>query len=150
MEKINIIKKRNVIFIITIGIAAANLSSLIFPALIVSLSANTEIFIKNPLTPGIWAIPILIVSISILFFGIMYKTNHLPKIIYKAIKFLSDFEISKRTTFFIILITLIIYIALTIPEAQCDLPQADLHSRDLRYLLFPAFRNAIVRTAADP
>ena len=116
MEKINIIKKRNVIFIITIGIAAANLSSLIFPALIVSLSANTEILIKNPLTPGIWAIPILIVSISILFFGIMYKTNRLPKIIYKAIKFLSDFEISKRTTFFIILITLIIYIALTIPE----------------------------------
>ena len=82
-------------FLITLGIVGISIISVIFPALIISntyeLPNNLEPFETSP-----WALPILISIISLLSLGFLYKNKKLPSYFNSGIKFILNFEISKK------------------------------------------------------
>ena len=107
-----------IIFICTISIVLFSLVSVIFPALIISVTsplAEVESFEFGALT-----IPFLIISFVLFSVGILYKQNILSGTISNGINFILDFEISKNITIIIGIVLLIIYIGFTIPELLVD------------------------------
>jgi len=103
------------VFVIAISIVSINLISVLFPALISALTSGSQISI-DPLEPGIWAIPVLVTNIVILFFGILYYSKKLPKVIPNFGKFILNFEVSKRIAGIVIIILIVTYVALTVQE----------------------------------
>ncbi len=98
------------IFIITISIVLLSLVSVIFPALIVRTFSPIE---NSPITPwevGPLAFPLILTNI--IFFGIVlaYYKNKLPLLITKVIKFIFNFEVSRKVAFVVIVALLGIYI----------------------------------------
>ena len=109
----------NAVFGFSISITIVSTIAIIFPALLVALSVNYEISI-SPFELGAWAIPFFIVNIFILGFGLMYFYSDRQSKIHNAIKFIQNFEISKKVTLFCILIILAVYIVFTIDELNFD------------------------------
>lgn len=109
----------NAVFGFSILITIVSTIAIIFPALLVALSVNYEISI-SPFELGAWAIPFFIVNIFILGFGLMYFYSDRQSKIRNAIKFIQNFEISKKVTLFCILIILAVYIVFTIDELNFD------------------------------
>ena len=111
-------KTPSIVFICTVSIVLFSLVSVIFPALIISITSpfsDVESFEIGALT-----IPFLIVSIVLFSIGILYKQNKLSNAISNRINFVLDFEISKNVTIIIGIILLAIYIGVTIPELLID------------------------------
>ena len=107
-----------IVFICTISIVLFSLVSVIFPALIISITsplAEVESFEFGALT-----IPFLIISFVLFSIGILYKQNKLSGTISNGINFILDFEISKNLAIIVGIILLIIYIGFTIPELLVD------------------------------
>ena len=106
-------------FLVTLGIVGISVFSVIFPAFIIS---NTYEF-PNDLDPfeiSPWTVPIIISSFSLLALGFLYKHEKLPHQLYSGIKFILNFEISKKTTIILGIIILGIYIGLSSSELFLD------------------------------
>jgi len=106
-------------FLVTLGIVGISVFSVIFPAFIIS---NTYEF-PNDLDPfeiSPWTVPIIISSFSLLALGFLYKHEKLPHQLYSGIKFILNFEISKKTAIILGIIILGIYIGLSSSELFLD------------------------------
>jgi len=107
------------VFLATLGIVGISIISVIFPALIIS---NTYQF-PNDLDPfeiSPWTSLIIISSSSLLGLGFLYKNEKLPSQLYSGIKFLLNFEISKKIAIISGIIILGFYIGLSFDELFLD------------------------------
>ncbi len=66
--------------------------------------------------PGLFAIPIIITNLALLAIGIAYRKKKLPEIFVSSIRFIFNFEISKKIALVAIIILIGIYISLTAQE----------------------------------
>ena len=106
-------------FLVTIGIVGISIISVIFPALIIS----TTYEFPNDLEPfetSPWLFPIVISIISLLSLGFLYKNEKLPSSFYCGIKFILNFEISKRVAIITGIIILGLYIGFSSNELFLD------------------------------
>ena len=101
------------VFLVTIGVVGLSVISMIFPALIIS---GTYEFPNelDPFETSPWALPIIASSIILFVVGFLYKTNNFPITLSNGIKFILNFEISKKTSIIIGIIILSIYIGFSI------------------------------------
>ena len=106
-------------FLVTLGLVGISVLSVIFPALIIS---NTYEFPNDlePFETSPWTFPIIISSSSLLALGFLYKNEKLPPHLYSGIKFLLNFEISKKTAIITGIIILGLYIGLSFGELFLD------------------------------
>ena len=124
-KKSQITKKRSialnlVVFLITLEIVLISLTAVVFPALITRTVSPVAISIVDPLEPGILTIPILLTNFVILGLGIAYFKGKLPNQITKSIKFIFNFEVSKKVAFVVLVVILGLYIAFTINELSSE------------------------------
>jgi len=108
------------VFLITLEIVLISLTAVVFPALITRTVSPVAISIVDPLEPGILAFPILLTNFVILGVGIAYFKGKLPNQITKSIKFIFNFEVSKKVAFVVLVIILGLYIAFTINELSSE------------------------------
>jgi len=93
------------------------LASTAFPALILRMMGGIEDNIGiNPLEPGFYFAPLIIVNFSLLFLGILHHKKKLPNLLKRSIKFIFNFELSTTATFFIILILIGLYLVFAVGE----------------------------------
>ena len=106
-------------FLVTLGIVGISVFSVIFPAFIIS---NTYEFPNDldPFETSPWTFPIIISSFSLLTLGFLYKNEKLPSQLYSGIRFILNFEISKKTAIISGIIILGIYIGLSSSELFLD------------------------------
>ena len=107
------------VFLATICVVGLSVISMIFPALIISVTYE----FPNELEPfeiSPWAFPIVLSSIILLTIGFLYQKNYLPSAISTGIKLILNFEISKKTSIIIGILILSIYIGFSIEELFLD------------------------------
>ena len=106
-------------FLVTLGIVGISITSVIFPALIIS---STYEFPNDldPFETSPWTAPIIISSFSLLTLGFLYKNEKLPPQLHSGIKFLLNFEISKKTAIIAGIIILGFYIGFSSSELFLD------------------------------
>ena len=104
-----------IVFALTLVVVVINLVSVFFPALIVTLTSGSESQI-NPFEPGAWAIPVLVTNAVFFCFVILYYEKSLPNAIRNSIKFILNFEISRKVAAIVIIILLGGYIAFTVQD----------------------------------
>ena len=106
-------------FLATLGIVGISIISVIFPALIIS---NTYEFPNDldPFETSPWTLPIIVSTSLLLAIGFLYKNEKLPSHFYSGIKFILNFEISKKTAIISGIILLGIYIGLSSGELFLD------------------------------
>jgi len=102
-------------FLVTFGIAGISIISVIFPALIISSTYEFPNELE-PFETSPWTLPIVISITSLLSFGFLYKNKKLPSIIYSGIKFILNFEISKKVAIISGIIILGLYIGFSSEE----------------------------------
>ena len=107
------------VFLVTIGVVGLSVISMIFPALIIS---GTYEFPNelDPFETSPWVLPIISSSIILFVVGFLHKTNNFPITLSNGIKFILNFEISKKTSIIIGIIILSIYIGFSIEELFLD------------------------------
>jgi len=88
-----------VIFLITISFVITSLISVVFPGLIVRSVSPIDFSPINPWEMGPMAAPLIITNLILLGVGIAYFKNKLPTFITKIIKFIFNFEVSKKSCF---------------------------------------------------
>ena len=106
-------------FLVTLGIVGISVFSVIFPAFIIS---NTYEFPNDldPFETSPWTLPIIVSTSLLLAIGFLYKNEKLPSHFYSGIKFILNFEISKKTAIISGIILLGIYIGLSSGELFLD------------------------------
>lgn len=104
-----------IVFIIALIVSGLSVTSLIFPALLVTGTSGSESQV-NSFEIGAWAIPFFIVNILILGLGITYYKKIFPKKVENGFKFILNFEVSRKVAIIVIIILLGIYVIFTIPE----------------------------------
>lgn len=109
-----------VVFLVTLEIVLISLTAVVFPALITRTVSPVAISIVDPLEPGILTIPILLTNFVMLGVGIAYYKAKLPNQIIKSIKFIFNFEVSKKVAFIVLVIILGVYISFTINELSSE------------------------------
>jgi len=106
-----------IVFLVTLIIVLISLISAVFPALLLRSFGGFEDNIGiNPFEIGIFAYPLLVTNFVLLGLGFLYVKHRLPQPIIKSIKFLFNFEVSPKVTFFVITILLGFYITLSVGE----------------------------------
>jgi len=109
----------NIVFLFTLGIILLSLVSIIFPALIISLTSvhesTLDSFEMGPLT-----FPLLVSSFVLLGCGLAYYKKWLPSTVSKPIEYFLNFEISRRIAFLVAIVLLSIYIGLTVGELSLN------------------------------
>ena len=103
------------VFIIALIVVVISILSLIFPALLVTITSGSESQV-NSFEIGAWAAPFFIINLLILGFGVIYYKKILPKKIEDGFKFILNFEVSRKVSLIVIIILLGIYLIFTIPE----------------------------------
>ena len=117
-EKVQVTKSRvitYVVFIFALAIVILNIISLVFPALLLTSVVSAESLI-NPFELGAWAIPFVLVNLSLLIFGFLYYKKSLPKKIYRYFEFITNFEVSRKTAIIVFSIMIGIYIIFNVGE----------------------------------
>jgi len=106
------------VFLTSLAIAIPVLVSFLFPALIVSVTTSTPDEIVNPLELGRYFYPFFIANLLVLGIYLMYTSGNLPSVVQRSIKFIFNFEVSKRVSILAILILLSVYVALSFHELE--------------------------------
>ena len=117
-----------IVFLFTISVVLISLTSVVFPALIVSNVTNVSDLpelgiypIKiNPFEAGVWAVPLLVTNLVVLGIVILYFKKKLPYLITRSIDFIFSFEISKNAALVVIVVFLAIYVAATASELATE------------------------------
>ncbi|HEX5359086.1 MAG TPA: hypothetical protein VFW99_04140, partial [Candidatus Nitrosotalea sp.] len=100
------------VFTATLIVVSLSLVSVFFPALI-ARSLSTHSSTMEPYELGPWAFPILVVNLILLSIFILHRGKMLPQIIIQSVRVICNFEVSRKITFFMILILLSIYAGLS-------------------------------------
>jgi len=104
------------VFFATLAVIIPSFVSIIFPALIINLTSPLPEESVDPFEIGGSAFPVLTVGLILLGFGFLYYSGYLPNSIQSSIKFILNFEVSRKTSFFVLLILLTIYVGLSVEE----------------------------------
>jgi len=107
------------VFLVTLGVVGLIVISMIFPALIISSTYEFTTDL-DPFETSPWAIPIIASSIILFSIGFLYKKNYLPSAISTGIKFILNFEISRKVAIISGIVILGIYIGLSFNEIFLD------------------------------
>lgn len=105
-----------IVFIITTSLVLISLVSVVFPALIVRSVSPIENSPINSWETGPLAFPLIVTNIIFFVIVFAYYKNKLPMLITKAIKYIFNFEISKKITFIALAIMMSLYISSSIGE----------------------------------
>lgn len=104
------------LFIGTVEIVLVSLISVVFPALLIrSVSLKAEATVSEWET-GPLAIPLIVINLILLGIGIAYYKNLLPSQIKNPIKFIFNFDVSKKVAFIVLAVFLGIYIGFSYQE----------------------------------
>tara|TARA_Y100000590_G_C15679108_1_gene999134 strand:- start:226 stop:1395 length:1170 start_codon:yes stop_codon:yes gene_type:complete len=103
----------------TLSIVLISLFAIIFPGFFISTYFPYDADLE-PFEPSIWLVSVSSFSFLFLILGFLYYKKKLPDKIYNSIKFILNFEISKRVTLIIILIILISYIGFSVNELSIN------------------------------
>jgi len=109
----------NIVFLFTLGIIILSLVSIVFPALISSLTSGPESTL-DPFEMGPLTFPLLVSSFVLIGCGLAYYKKWLPSTVRKAIEYFLNFEISRRIAFLVAIVLLSIYIGLTVGELSLN------------------------------
>ena len=109
-----------IVFLFSISIVLISFVSVVFPALIL-VSDTVEIPGIDPVTPdpfeiGVWSIGVIISSLITFGLVFLYFKNKLPNFLLSLFSKLFTFEISKKVSFVIFIVLLIIYISASSTE----------------------------------
>ena len=107
-----------IVFFGTIAIVLLNLMSVVFPALLVS-SFGTHVEFLSPFEIGYQGLPLIIINIVLIGFGILYYKKKQSSF-HNGINKIRRFEISKKVALISGIVILAIYIGLTVPELGID------------------------------
>ena len=107
------------VFLFTLSIVGISVVSMILPALIISYTYDFP-HTLNPFEFSPWTIPIFSSTVSLLLVGYLYKTRKLPSIFYSGIKFVLNFEISKRVSIIVGIIIIGVYVGFSFNELFLD------------------------------
>ncbi len=102
-------------FLFTLVIIGLSVISLIFPALIISFTYEYYNELET-FEPSPWLFPVIISLAFFIILGYLYSKHNLPTIIQNTIKFILNFEISKKIAVISGIIIISIYIGFSIPE----------------------------------
>jgi len=115
-------KRKNIVsyvaLAVSLGIAILPILSLVFPALIVSLTTEFPDETVDPFEFGVLFPAFLIANLILLGIFILYHIKKLPTLILNSIKFIFSFEVSKRVSILAILALLGVYVAFSSHELQ--------------------------------
>lgn len=109
-----------VVFLFSIILVLISFVPVVFPAIIQSSDITTTLNISkvgpDQYEVGSLAMPLIIINIIVFSIFVIYKKNKLPKFIESYLKKLTNYEISKKTSFIVLLVILGIYIIFTVSE----------------------------------
>jgi len=108
------------VYISALAIVLINLASLFFPSLIISTLIIGSEFEGNPYEPGIWMIPVLVVNLFLLVFGILYYKKILPVKIRNSVNFIFKFEVPRNVAIFVVVGILFFYIGFAVNDSVHD------------------------------
>jgi len=109
-------KVSKIVFLATLVIVLISLTTVLFPSLVIRSTSSflgTEI---NPYETGVWTYPLLATNFILLGVAILYKKNKLPQIVTRSIKFVFDFEVSKKIALIVLITFLAVYVSFTASE----------------------------------
>jgi len=104
------------VFFATLIVIFPSILSVLFPALIVSQTSSFHNESIDPFEIGGLATPLIITSVSVLGFGLLYYSKNLPNSIHRAIKFILNFELSRKHSFLVLLTLITVYVGFSIEE----------------------------------
>ena len=107
------------IFSVTLAVVILNFVSVIYPALIVRLVSTHESPV-NPFEQGALALPIIGGNILVLGIGLLYYFNYLPEPIQKSLRFIRDFEVSRKIALIVVATLLAILIGISVGKLATD------------------------------
>jgi len=103
------------VYVFVLFTAILSTFAIIFPALLPSLVLDLETEI-DPFELGTFAIPVIVVNLTVLIFGILYYKKILPNYVKNSLNFLVNFDISLKVTMVTLVILLSFFIMLNIDE----------------------------------
>lgn len=119
-----------IIFLVTLGVVLINVTSVVFPALVLrSLGGFEDHLGVDPFEPGIWTYPFLVANFIVFGLGILYLKKKLPTIVANPIRSVFNFEVSRQVAFLVIAIVIGIYVSLTVNELYDGKFDADYYER---------------------
>ena len=116
VEKQKTSKISLLVFLATLVIVIISLTTVLFPSLLVRSTSAFKDVVINPYEPGVWTYQLLAANLILLAIGILYKKNKLPQVITKSVKFIFNFEVSKKTALIVMIVFLAVYISFTAAE----------------------------------
>lgn len=108
------------IFLATLELALLSSVSIVFPALITRTASYVAEVSVDAWEPGIFTVPFLVTNIATFTFIWLYFTNKLPEVFNRAIKFIFNFEVSKKIAIIVMIILVGIYVGTNFQELQED------------------------------
>ena len=109
-----------VVFVSTLVVVLISLVTVLFPSLIIRSTSSFKDIVINPYEIGVWTYPLLASNFILLIIGILYFKNSLPAILTKSIRFIFDFEVSRKTALITLLVILGGYIILNASEISTE------------------------------
>jgi len=110
--------------VFSISIVLISFISIVFPALIQASDSvkipGIELSTPNPYEPGVWSGGVIVSSVIIFGLTFLHFKNKLPNAISSVFRKIFSFEISKRVSFIVMIILLIIYVSASIPELSTE------------------------------
>ena len=104
---------------VTIFFTSLTILTMIFPALFSSTFGRYSENL-NPTEIGVYAIPVLLTNAALLIFGFFYYRNKLSPSLISGINAVRSFEITKKTSWIVLIVIFVIYIGLSTPELFLD------------------------------
>lgn len=118
------------VFFITLVFLIITLTSTVFPNLLLTSFGGNENYADiDPFEMGIWTSPLLITNLIIFGLAILYWKKRLPSQLVNLFKFIFNFEVSAKITFFAIVILIGLYIVFSVGELFDGQFQADYNER---------------------
>ncbi len=121
-EQVEPVKNKSIIslvaFAFSITIVFISIIPIVFPALLVSSASSLDEISINPWEMGGLAMPLIVINVLFLLFGIAYFKNKLPTWVKKLVQNLLNFDISKKTALIVLGVILLIYTAASAVESS--------------------------------
>jgi len=121
------------VFLATLIVVLFSYIPAIFPSfLLITFGGFENIAGINPFEIGIFAYPILLTNLVLFSIVVLHHKNKLGKLITKSIRFIFNFEVSKKVAFFVVVILIGLYITFSVDELFDGKFQADyeVHFKD--------------------
>lgn len=112
-EQVEPVENKSIIslaaFAFSIAIVFISIIPIVFPALLVSSASSLDEISINPWEMGGLAIPLIVINVLFLLFGIAYFKNQLPIWVKKLVHNLLNFDVSKKIALIVLGVILLIY-----------------------------------------